>query len=215
MARKPSGKKSGSTASGDPMTRILTAAMQETAAVGWAHLSMEAVAKRAKMKLGEVLLHAPTTAHLLARFADHVDKVALSSVDGVDASQSVKDRLFDLLMRRFDALQPHRAGVVALMTAVAKEPGEGAMLLARLSRSMSATLSAAGVSPHGLKGMVQIMGLKAVYLSALRAWKTDESADMAKTMAALDKGLGVAEQAANFSLGGLMKRRGKSDNTEG
>jgi AcrR family transcriptional regulator len=212
MARKPANKKAGSSA--DPMTRILTAVMQETAAVGWARLSMEAVAKRAGLKLGDVLIHVPTTAHVLAHFADHVDKVALSSVDGVDASQSVRDRLFDLLMRRFDALQAHRAGVVALMSAVTKEPGEGAMLLARLSRSMSATLSAAGVSPHGLKGLAQIMGLKAVYLSGLRAWKNDGSADMAKTMAALDKALGVAEQAANFSLGGLMKRRARAEKKE-
>ena len=36
-----------------------------------------------------------------------------------------------------------------------------------------------------------------MYLYALRAWSKDESADMAKTMAALDRGLNRIEQAAN------------------
>jgi ubiquinone biosynthesis protein COQ9 len=188
------------------MARILEAGLDEIAAVGWPHLSMAAVARRAKMSLGEVLLHVPTTSHLLARFADHVDRKAFAAVQEVDHSQSVKDRLFDLLMRRFDALQKHRAGVVALMNGVMSEPGTLAMLVTRLSRSMSTTLSAAGVESHGLRGLAQLAGLKAVYLSSLRAWKSDESPDMAKTMAALDRALGQAERAANMSLSGFMRR---------
>ncbi|MSO96780.1 MAG: hypothetical protein EXR11_00970 [Rhodospirillaceae bacterium] len=199
MARKPQSRKSKPAAGSDPLMRILSAAMDEAAAVGWSHLSLEGVAKRARMKLGDVLTHSPTKAHLLARFANHIDAAALSPVDAVDHTQSVKDRLFDLLMRRFDALQKHRNGIIALMKGVARDPAEAAMLLARLSRSMTATLSAAGLSPHGLMGCAQMMGLKAVYLSALRAWRVDESSDMAKTMAALDKALGFAERAANFA----------------
>lgn len=211
MARKPNAAKPKPKAkpkadSGDALTHILAAAMAEAAAVGWAHVSFEAVATRAGLNLGEVLLHVPTKAHLLARFADHIDSVALSSVRAIDHTQSVKDRLFDLLMRRFDALQKHRDGVKALMTAVTREPGEAAMLLARLSRSMSATLSAAGVSVHGVMGVAQTEGLKAVYIAALRAWRTDDSEDMAKTMAALDKGLGFAERAAGFMKGRREKK---------
>ena len=212
MARKPSIKKVSPTPDADPMVSILSAAMEEAAAVGWAHLSFEAVATRAGMKLGDVLAHVPTQAHLLARVADHVDRTALLGVSGVDHTQSVKDRLFDLLMRRFDVLQRHRAGILALMAGVARDPGEGLMLLGRLSRSMAVTLTAAGVSPHGLKGMAHVTGLKAVYLAGLRTWQKDESSDMAKTMAALDKALGYAERAANFSLSNLKMRRDKADN---
>ena len=211
MARKPSTKKSNPKQDRTPMAQILDAALNEVAAVGWRHLSLEAVARRAGMSLGDVLLHVPTTAHILARFADHIDQVALSAVKDVDHTQSVRDRLFDLLMRRFDALQQHRAGVVALMTGVMREPGELAMLMARLSRSMTATLSAAGLAPHGLRGLAQIMGLKAVYLSALRAWQKDESSDMAKVMAALDRSLGYAERAAQFSLSRFTPRRAQAD----
>jgi ubiquinone biosynthesis protein COQ9 len=211
MARKPSTPKPSMTPTPDAMTRILSAAMEEIAAVGWARLSMDAVAQRAKMNLGEVLLHVPTTSHMLARFADHVDRAALKDVGSVDHAQSVRDRLFDLLMRRFDALQKHRPGVVALMNGIMRQPVEAPMLAARLSRSMTTILAAAGVSAHGLRGMGQVVGLKAVYLSALRAWQKDESTDMAKTMAALDRALGYAERAANMSVSSLMRRAPKPD----
>jgi hypothetical protein len=51
---------------------------------------------------------------------------------------------------------------------------------------------------------MQVLGLKAAYLSAWRVWRVDDSDDMAKTMAALDKALAYAERAAKFALG---KRR--------
>jgi len=188
------------------LPRIIEAALAEAAAVGWAHLSFETLAERADLKLGDVLLHVPTKSHLLARFADHIDHAVFAGVDSVDHSQSAKDRLFELLMRRFDALQTHRAGVVALMAGIFREPCEAAMLMCRLSRSMSATLTAAGLPAHGLMGLAQMAGLKAVYGAALQTWRTDGSADLAKTMAALDKALGYAERAANF-----MKGRGRKN----
>jgi AcrR family transcriptional regulator len=201
MATKRTSKAKSTTRSGDDMTVILAAAMAEAAGVGWAQVSLAAIAARAKMKLGDVLRHVPTKAHLLARFADHVDRQALGGVGAIDHAQSVKDRLFDLLMKRFDALQAHRQGVKALMSGVMRDPGEGAMLLGRLARSMESTLAAAGLSPHGLKGLLQVMGLKAAYLAALRAWRQDDSADMAKTMAALDRALGLAERAGKAVFG--------------
>ena len=51
-AKKTSPKTSGAT----PIDRIVDAGLEEAAAVGWAHVTMEAVAVRADLALGEVLL---------------------------------------------------------------------------------------------------------------------------------------------------------------
>ncbi len=211
MARKSNANKSASSESEDEISRILSAAMDEAAATGWAQVSFQAIAHRSGLKLGEVLLHTPTKAYILARFADAIDRAALSDVNEIDDTQTVKDRLFDLMMRRFDALQKYRAGVLALMTGLSRDPGEGVMVMGRLSRSMGATLAAAGVAAHGLSGLAQTEGLKAVYLAALRAWRNDDSEDMAKTMSALDKALGYAEKAASFVKG---KRRSAKPNPD-
>ncbi len=59
----------------------------------------------------------------------------------------------------------------------------------RLRRSMALTLEAARLSSSGLRGAVRIKGLALVYLSTLRVWLVDDSADKARTMAALDRRL--------------------------
>ncbi len=65
-------------------------------------------------------------------------------------------------------------------------------------RSMAWMLEAAGVSAAGLRGTLRAKGLAAVWLYALRAWKTDDSADLAGTMAALDKALDQAERFSSM-----------------
>ena len=58
---------------------------------------------------------------------------------------------------------------------------------------MTWMLEAAGVDTNGFRGAIRVMGLKVVYIKALRAWIKDEGDDMPKTMASLDKSLGHAE----------------------
>jgi hypothetical protein len=77
-----------------------------------------------------------------------------------------------------------------------------ALLMAAASeRSMRWLLDACGVRTAGLTGALRVRGLVAVWLWTVRAWQTDESADLSTTMAALDRALGQAERAAGW-LGG-------------
>ncbi|MCB2108739.1 MAG: hypothetical protein KDE14_13610 [Rhodobacteraceae bacterium] len=192
----------------DPIARIVRAALDEAAAVGWRQVGMDAVARRAGMTLGDVLMHVPTKGHIVARLADHIDMAMVKDAALPDRESSPRDRLFEILMRRFDALQVHRDGIKALLKDAARDPGLAAMGLVRLSRSMAVALSAAGISADGLIGCARVHGLKLVQVSALRAWMNDDSDDMAKTMAALDKALNLAERAASMSKF-RMKRPGR------
>ena len=60
--------------------------------------------------------------------------------------------------------------------------------------SMSRMLDAAGINTRSLLGPARIKGLGLIYANAFRVWLGDDSEDMAKTMAALDKGLRCAER---------------------
>jgi hypothetical protein len=68
-------------------------------------------------------------------------------------------------------------------------------------RSMRWLLDACGEQTAGIAGALRVRGLVAVWLWTVRAWRTDESADLSTTMAALDRALGQAERAAGW-LGG-------------
>lgn len=54
-------------------------------------------------------------------------------------------------------------------------------------------LTAAGISAEGWSGLLRVQGLVTLWLATLRVWLKDESEDMSKTMAALDRNLRRAE----------------------
>jgi ubiquinone biosynthesis protein COQ9 len=177
---------------------ITEAALTLAAEDGWTSISMTAIAIRSGVPLGDVLLFAPTRAHLLARLIDRLDAANLAGVNAVDEADSTRDRLFEVLMRRFDLLNQNRAAVQAVIAGIPRDPSAAAMLACRIGRSAAALLGAAGISADGLMGFARVQGLKAVMAYALRAWMTDDNADMAKTMAALDRALNRAERFSNI-----------------
>lgn len=183
--------------------RIADAALSEIAAMGWRDTSLDGVAARAGLDVGRVRLWAPIKSYLPPLIIDAIDEDSLGRGLKPDPTSSPRDRLFDVVMRRFDALQRRRAGIVALIKGLLRDPAAAATAALRFDRSAAATLATAGISPNGLKGCTRQLGLKAIMAATLRAWFQDESADMAKTMAALDRALNAAER-----LVALIQRRG-------
>jgi hypothetical protein len=110
--------------------------------------------------------------------------------------ESPRDRIFDVLMRRLDAMQPHRPGLVRFLDELRGDPPIALFVLGLLPRSMAWMLEAASVDTAGLAGLARTEGLTAVWLATLRAWARDETVDLGPTMAALDRALDRAEQVA-------------------
>jgi len=207
VTKKTAAKKSSAKTSATPRERIVDAGLAEAAAVGWRHVSMDAVAARAGLPLGEVLLEIPSKTCLALAYLARIDERTLRPVTKISAEDSPRDRLFEILMRRFDALSADREGAHAIITGTARDPAAAAACLCRLQRSLAAILEAAGISSGGLIGLARVQGLGAVAAFALRAWMNDDSADMSKTMAALDRALSRAEKVASM---GRFRQRGEN-----
>ncbi len=131
-----------------------------------------------------------------------IDQTVLENVSGNDAAESPRDRLFEVMMMRFDALQSHRDGHAALIRHVRKRPAALLVLGPQLLHSMALMLIASGIGTEGLIGALRVKALAAAYGSVMRTWLKDDSKDMAATMSALDKVLGRLESAAR-----MMQRR--------
>jgi AcrR family transcriptional regulator len=172
---------------------LIAAAFQIAADRGWHSVSVAAAARAANLPLAQARERFPGRAAMLLRFGRAADHAALSEAP---AEGGVRDRLFGLLMRRIDALQAHRAGVLALLRALPVEPPTALLLALETRRSMRWMLEAAGVPTHRLGGELRIKGLVAVWLWTIRAWRADDSEDLSATMAALDTALQRAETAA-------------------
>lgn len=177
---------------------LIGAAFTLAAERGWQRVSIPEAARAAGLPLARARARFPGRPALLLRFGRLADQAALAELATVG---SVRDRLFDLLMRRIDVLQAHRGGVIALLRALPFEPPTAALLACASRRSMRWLLQAVGVDTSGLRGELTLRGLIAVWLWTLRAWERDESADLSATMAALDAALRRAEQAASWLRG--------------
>jgi ubiquinone biosynthesis protein COQ9 len=174
---------------------VVTAVMAEAGVHGWRGASVVEAARAAGLDLGRVRTRFPSKLVVLLRFGTMADQAALSDAA---LSGAVKDRLFDMIMRRFDVLQARRAGVLAVLDAATLDPALG-LFLGRLSaRSMAWLLEGAGLSASGLRGVLRAKGLLGVWLWSVRAWREDESTDLSATMTALDRALDRAGQLARY-----------------
>lgn len=168
---------------------------QVVAEQGWRGTTLSRIAETSGAGLAALRGIASSPEGIIVRFNRAVDKAVL---EGTVPShgESPRDRLFDVLMRRLDALQPHRPGIVRFMKDLPYHPLLTLLLGAGMNRSMGWMLEAAGLSASGPAGLGRIQGLTAVWVYTLRAWMRDDSADLASTMAALDKALDRADQLA-------------------
>lgn len=189
---------------------LIASAFALAAERGWSRVSVPEAARRADLSLARARERFPGKGVILWRFGRLADQAALANPP---REGSVRDRLFYLLMQRFDALQAHRAGLLALLRALRSEPDTALLLSLATERSMRWMLGAAGVSVVGMRGDLRTAGLVGVWLWGMRAWRTDETADLSHTMSAVDLALQRAERLSGW-LGGGAPRSAAPDGEE-
>src|SRR5580698_10905997 len=88
-------------------SNLVTVAFALGAEKGWRKVSAAAAARRAGLDLAEARGRFGSRGSILRKFGELADRHALT---GALAEGPIRDRLFDVLLRRFDFLQMHRAG---------------------------------------------------------------------------------------------------------
>lgn len=172
--------------------KIINASLKLAADGDWDAVTMARIAKASKVSLSDLSDHFEDKADILNAYFRRVDKKALENAgeEGVPA----RDRLFETLMERFDVMNEDREGVVPIIRSICRDPRQAAISFCAVGRSMAWMLERAAIETAGLGGAARIIGTGAVYIKTLLVWCDDESPDMAKTMAALDKNLDMADK---------------------
>ncbi len=166
----------------DPIEAALALAAERS----WREVTLEMVAERAGLTLAALFEAYSSKAALLAGFSRRIDSQVMAARDQALADRPAHERLFDVLMRRFDALAPHKEALRSILRGSLGDAEAGLVGACLLRRSMAAMLEAAGISSSGPCGALRRKGLALVYLDAWRVWLSDDSPDMARTMKALD-----------------------------
>jgi AcrR family transcriptional regulator len=168
---------------------------------GWNDVPLREVARRAGMPLAQLYRHCPSKWALLRAYARHIDQQVEADVEPEDLQEPAKDRLFEVLMNRFDLLNDHKPAVRSILECTLRDPAQAFGGYGQLRRSMGRMLKAADISAAGVRGELRLNGLCGVYLLALRTWLDDDTADLSKTMAALDGYLRRVERPAEVIEG--------------
>lgn len=166
--------------------QILSAALVLIADKPWRSVSMEMIGEASGANLTTVYKHYPTKLHLVSGFIERINKGLLAGYDFNDRGEPQRDRLVDVLMRRFELLNRNKAAVRSIIKNTAFDPYSTLCLIPSFSKAMAWSLEAAGLNSSGFVGLIRIKVLSIIYLSTMRIWLKDESEDMSSTLSHLD-----------------------------
>ena len=173
----------------DPEEKIVNAAMRLAASRGWRGLSLADIATSAKVSLADLCTHFASKAAILAAYGRRIDAKVLEESSTEDMSgETARDRLFDVLMMRFDAMGEEKEALRRIAADLRRDPIASAPLARPLLQSMGWMLEAAGIDSSGIAGALRVRGLAFVWGAAFRVWLEDGE-DQSKTMAELDRRL--------------------------
>lgn len=191
----------------DARHSLITAALDLAVEQGWRRTTMAEIAATAKIPLDETYRIFRSKFALLAGFRRGIDEAVLAG-PAPSINDPARDRLFEVLMRRFEALKPHRAALKIILRDSIGDPG-ALKALPGLLRSMSWMLATAGIPNAGHRGRLATRLVTGLYLSILPVFLRDEGNDLGTTMAALDRRLRQAEMVVN-ALAPIAARARKS-----
>ena len=165
----------------DALDRAADAALALAADRPWSDITLREIASAAEVSFAELYARAPSKAALLDRLSRRLDLRALEA--GEAAEGDVHDRLFEVVMARVEAMEPHRFPLIAI--ARAEDP---TTLALRFPRTARALLEGGGVDTQGWKGAARVAAMTALWARVVQVWRDDEGA-LNRTMAEIDKRL--------------------------
>jgi AcrR family transcriptional regulator len=205
MARKPTRKQAARPATGANSARaetqrdpIVAAFMALLAEKPIEQIGFAEIAKEAGISLVELREKFGSTIAILAAQMKEIDRQVLAGADADMAEEPPRERLFDVLMRRIEALAPHKDAVRSLARSASCNPGLAFALNGLAVRSQQWMLTAADISASGPKGMLRAQGLACLFASVLRTFVHDDDPGHARTMAALDRALARCQRWSGF-----------------
>ena len=167
---------------------------------GWRGFRLSALAAHAGVPLARVYAEFPTRGAVLAALGRRLDRAMLDLEPEELAGMSPRERVFELVMRRLEAMAPFKAGLRALARdGSGGEPDVLASTCANLGRATGWLLDASGaeLGPLRRAGAGPVLAL--VYGRVVSVWLEEDEPDLPRTMAELDRRLDQAETLARWT----------------
>jgi AcrR family transcriptional regulator len=175
-------------------SKAVRAALDLAEKRGWRGVTLLDIAQAAGMSLSDLRREFTCKNDIISAFQKEVDAEVLAKAKAASQAQSPRDRLFDIIMTRFEVLAPYKPALKRVSTYFCCRPGEAATLVCSSLASQYWMLAGAGAKLDGPGGALRVTGLAAIYGKVFQVWLDDPSPSLDKTMAALDKRLARGER---------------------
>ncbi|MFO1035257.1 MAG: hypothetical protein U1E45_00300 [Geminicoccaceae bacterium] len=164
---------------------------------GWSDFSFVELSRRAELPLTEIYAKFPNRAAVLETLGDRLDSAMLDlDMDELN-EMSPRERVFELTMRRLDAMAPFKPGLAQigrcsrgyeLMKPAARNVRRAVSRLLDAAEAPMPAAVAAGARPV----------LTLIYSRVFNVWLKDDTPDLARTLSELDRRLQQAESLGRF-----------------
>lgn len=173
----------------DPRKAIVDALMRLAAEEPFEDIRIKAICDEAGVSLVQFRELFPSKGAVIGAFARMIDRDVLARPSGDLEGEGAKDRMFDVLMARLDAMAPYKAGLKGVTEWAYRDPVAAYGLNAVLINSMRFMMEAADLDHDGLHGALKLQGLVGLWGRVLDVWFSDNDPGLSKTMAELDRAL--------------------------
>jgi len=176
----------------DPRKRTVDALMKFAAERPWDQIELPDIATEAGLTLSQLRGLFPSKLAMLGGVTRIVDDAVLAGSSDDLTGEPVREKLFDLVMRRLDAMAPYKAGLRKIAPVIRRDP----LALAALNRgavnSWRYTLASVGIPTEDALGHLRVQGAVLLMARVSEAWLDDDEPELSKTMARLDRELKTA-----------------------
>lgn len=160
----------------------------------WSDIELTDIAERAGLSLSTLRDLFPSKGAILGALSRRIDKDVIEGTTSDLAGEPARERVFDVMMRRIDAMAPYKEALRRIGWALRTDPLSLAALNQSALNSQRYMLAAAGIPTEGPLGLVKLQGAVLVFASTMETWFEDDDPTLARTMARLDRELRRGEQ---------------------
>jgi AcrR family transcriptional regulator len=153
--------------------RVIDATLRLAARRDFGDVSLTDIAHEADISLAEMRDLFPSKGAIVGGFNRKIDREVLEAIGGQDSHDPARDRLYEVLRKRLEALEPYRDALSSIARWAARDPLTGTALNRETVNSMRFMLEAADIDCDGPVGSLKLQGLALAWGRVLDAWFQD------------------------------------------
>ena len=149
--------------------KAIVAALDLAAEGGWKAVTFPAIADVSDVSLADLRRDFTCKTDILRAFQAEIDAEVLAKSKPATPEHSPRDRVFDMVMTRFEAMTPYKPAIRRISAALCCHPAEAAQLIPSSLAAQYWMLAGAGAKLDGPGAGLRVAGLASIYYGA---WST-------------------------------------------